>query len=407
MSSSAAQPQEAEQRGERQAEGAKATSPGQVVDGSKKRKNQKKKRRKGDKKNKREVASAAAAGGASAAGEAAGAGAGGESKRSKKRQKKRRKVEGAGQQDSAPGAADTPDAGAEPPAHSWVVEDADHCETPREAYADIAACLRRLAARLKVQPQNLRIYDPYFCTGAVVGHLRSLGFKHVINHCVDFYEAWETGRVPEFDVIVTNPPYSEDHIPRCLQFCQETGVPWFALLPNFVFTKDWFLESGLKPVYIVPQRRYVYKSPDTLRPSMEGAGSRSRVSPYVSLWYADLREHMSAVAASELDRGTYARASRAAEDEKRPLLCWNHKEIPQKMRDQNDPGRRRLRKKQRDRLKRRAVEASEPSAASAAAPPPGPGPEGSSVRASAAPQIATTVTDVTASWQGKHKKFED
>ena len=38
-------------------------------------------------------------------------------------------------------------------------------------------------------PEELRIYDPYYCNGAVVHHLGALGFRHVYNRNEDFYQA--------------------------------------------------------------------------------------------------------------------------------------------------------------------------------------------------------------------------
>ena len=34
-------------------------------------------------------------------------------------------------------------------------------------------------------PSKLRIYDPFYCAGAVVKHLGELGFPHVYNKCED------------------------------------------------------------------------------------------------------------------------------------------------------------------------------------------------------------------------------
>lgn len=51
--------------------------------------------------------------------------------------------------------------------HAFPVADLDHCETPPEAYTHIACWLRAVAKRLNKEPQDLKIYDPYFCAGAV------------------------------------------------------------------------------------------------------------------------------------------------------------------------------------------------------------------------------------------------
>ena len=64
------------------------------------------------------------------------------------------------------------------------VDDDDHCETPACAYdgnmviqeiqltkvshPDVVPVLHWLAAHLGKTPEDLHIYDPYFCAGAVV-----------------------------------------------------------------------------------------------------------------------------------------------------------------------------------------------------------------------------------------------
>lgn len=61
------------------------------------------------------------------------------------------------------------------------------------------------------------------------------------NRNEDFYKVVERGMVPEHDVLVTNPPYSADHMQRCLRFCAANGRPWLLLLPNFVYRKRDYL----------------------------------------------------------------------------------------------------------------------------------------------------------------------
>ena len=55
-------------------------------------------------------------------------------------------------------------------------------------YRDIAEVLQQLALRLGKSNATLRIYDPYYCEGSMVLHLRSLGFSCVYNHNEDFYK---------------------------------------------------------------------------------------------------------------------------------------------------------------------------------------------------------------------------
>ncbi|EJK59058.1 hypothetical protein THAOC_20767, partial [Thalassiosira oceanica] len=84
----------------------------------------------------------------------------------------------------------------------------DHCETPPEAYRDVDPLLSDLCRRLGKSKSELRIYDPYYCDGSVRRHLADIGYGDVHNERVDCYRVWEEGREPEFDVLVTNPPYS-------------------------------------------------------------------------------------------------------------------------------------------------------------------------------------------------------
>ena len=89
-----------------------------------------------------------------------------------------------------------------PPPLPFEADPADHCETPDLAYVDIAPALEALAKyvhvcvcdlrlfkrrlycaqvitlhrRRKLQPKQLRIYDPYFCAGGVVKRLAAVGY---------------------------------------------------------------------------------------------------------------------------------------------------------------------------------------------------------------------------------------
>ena len=76
--------------------------------------------------------------------------------------------------------------------HPFVTDLGDHCETPFEAYADVAPLLRGLAHDLGLSPAQLRIYDPYYCEGGAKVHLAALGFTTVINENVDFYKVLDT-----------------------------------------------------------------------------------------------------------------------------------------------------------------------------------------------------------------------
>ena len=63
----------------------------------------------------------------------------------------------------------------------------DHCETALEAYEHIKPMLLRLCSDLKKDACDLRIYDPYFCTGKTKKLLSGLGFTQVYNECAIVY----------------------------------------------------------------------------------------------------------------------------------------------------------------------------------------------------------------------------
>ena len=176
-----------------------------------------------------------------------------------------------------------------------AVED-DHCETAPEAYAHVARLLQLVAHALGVDAAALRIFDPYYCNGAVVRHLGALGFPRVHNANEDFYAVLEAGAVPAHDVVVTNPPYSGSHPQRLLDFLRRNGKPWLALMPNWVSARDFFQPDGC--FYIVPKKRYHYWTPRGRRADVAAGGVKAkthghsnaalgvRTSPFVSFWYA-------------------------------------------------------------------------------------------------------------------------
>ena len=71
----------------------------------------------------------------------------------------------------------------------------------------------------------------------------------MINENKDFYEVVKNDEVPEHDVLVTNPPYSEDHVEKCLRFaalnCARHDRPYFLLLPSYVINKPYYVDALL------------------------------------------------------------------------------------------------------------------------------------------------------------------
>ena len=159
----------------------------------------------------------------------------------------------------------------------FEAEPDDHCESPPEAYEDLAATLDVVAAALGRDRSNLRIYDPYYCSGAVARHLRALGFEQVRNEREDFYEVLRSERLPPHDVVVTNPPYSSDHVRRLLAFCAANAKPYCLLLPNYVCQRP---EYGLiaPQYYVCPRKRYNYWTPKAFRGRDKSQGHVSALS---------------------------------------------------------------------------------------------------------------------------------
>ncbi|KAJ1452778.1 hypothetical protein M885DRAFT_525963 [Pelagophyceae sp. CCMP2097] len=218
----------------------------------------------------------------------------------------------------------------------------DHCESPPEAYADIASVLDLVATALGKTRATLLIYDPYFCAGAMKQHLSGLGFTSVRNDAVDFYHAVENGEVPSYDVLVTNPPYSADHVQRLLAFTAQSNKPFLLLVPNYVAGRFPDLAPvkplrgrRTKPVYVCPLKRYCYWTPKSMRPRGNQQGHVSalghRTSPFASFWCVDLEPTVSRSAIIALDgAGNTAAGTATARASIRPppRICGSLNDLP-------------------------------------------------------------------------------
>lgn len=167
---------------------------------------------------------------------------------------------------------------------SFEVDYNDHFETPLAAYADIAPVLDVAAKMLSKERSSLVLYDPYYCQGNMRSHLATLGFTNVINENRDFYKDIAESRVPEYDVLITNPPFSGDHKPRLLDYLKSTGnkKPFLLVLPAYTATKsywrDFVATVSANPgfMYVMPRVSYPYDHP-------EGTGKDAP--PFYSAWF--------------------------------------------------------------------------------------------------------------------------
>jgi hypothetical protein len=260
----------------------------------------------------------------------------------------------------------------EHPAFPYSADEADHCETPLEAYQDVAPMLRMLAQDLGVKPKKLRIYDPYYCGGTVKNHFRSLGFPICYNEMEDFYAFAEgsTNGPGDYDVLVTNPPYSGDHVERLLQFCAKQDKPCFLLMPHYFYTKPYFKETIGAPsavsslFFLCPgvQRRYKYLPPqwaDATTGSTALAKGKETNSPFPSFWYCSTGKHTKKL--TKRWRAIHEPAdanNRLAIFSSHMFIARTTGDLPQELRSEFDTTKKRANPKARKKLAKRKREMS-------------------------------------------------
>ena len=184
------------------------------------------------------------------------------------------------------------------PSYPFEVDDTDHCETPLDAYRDVIAVLDQIAKSLGKTRNSVSIYDPYYCDGGVEAKLNLLGCQNVLNENQDFYMNITNKSIPDYDVLVTNPPYSGDHIEKLLTFTASSKKPYLLLMPHFVYTKDYYTRSkGQDDIFfLVPKSRYSYLPPQWVK-SNSGSTTLSKgktnTAPFPSFWYCCAGENLS------------------------------------------------------------------------------------------------------------------
>jgi hypothetical protein len=132
------------------------------------------------------------------------------SPRRKKRRKKNKRKKNHSVESSEGNAADgiESETQANLPPFPYETESDDHCESPLIAYHHVLPLLSALG-----KGKETKIYDPYYCNGAVKRNLNDLGFPNVYNVMEDCYSVWEKNKKLDFfDALVTNPPYSGNHV---------------------------------------------------------------------------------------------------------------------------------------------------------------------------------------------------
>ena len=184
---------------------------------------------------------------------------------------------------------------------AFAVDYNDHFETPLQAFSDLLPYLQKVGEQLSPPKavSELVLYDPYWCQGRMCDLLHSLGVRHILNENRDFYAdiaAAEAGvctsenkgsrapGLPQYDVLVTNPPYSGDHKARLLAFLSSPlaqGKPFALLLPAYTAGKAyWRSYLSANPssgeAYLLPAGSYEYTHP---------AGTGHAAPPFFSAWF--------------------------------------------------------------------------------------------------------------------------
>lgn len=155
----------------------------------------------------------------------------------------------------------------------------DHFETPFQAYHDIKPVIDWLcSSQLNINEREVRLYDPYYCNGRTGTQLKNLGYEKILHEKRDFYADISNDTVPEHDVLITNPPYSDSHKTQCLNYCfhklrepdvGSKAIPFLLLMPTYVAAKKYFrqflstkLDSENDVVYLIPSLTYEYDHPE-------------------------------------------------------------------------------------------------------------------------------------------------
>ena len=174
--------------------------------------------------------------------------------------------------------------------HGFETNHLDHCETPREAYEHIKPYLLELAKKLNISDpgRNMILWDPYYCDGSAKRHLNAIGFQNMIHENRDFYATISTDEtIPKHHVLITNPPYSDDHIDRLLTYVSRYPErPFCLLMPNWVARKRNYQSLLTLPhFFLSPLQPYTYQMPQWIQEKPDHVPDDRTTTPYLSSWY--------------------------------------------------------------------------------------------------------------------------
>jgi hypothetical protein len=126
-------------------------------------------------------------------------------------------------------------------------------------------------AIIHLVPKNSIVYEP-FTNDTSKSHiyLHDHGFK-TVSHIGDFYSD-----PPAFDIIVTNPPFSD--IQRCLSRLFELGKPFILIAPLSLIVRNYFRQYCDRVSILIPAKRIHFQR--------EGSSDRS---PFDCIYITSLK----------------------------------------------------------------------------------------------------------------------
>ena len=84
-------------------------------------------------------------------------------------------------------------------------------------------------------------------------------------------------------MLLTNPPYSGDHVEKLVSFLAECNKPWMMLVPTYVAKKSYFrclAELKPSPLFLCPTTRYFYYHPRWIQDDLK----HRHTAPFKSIW---------------------------------------------------------------------------------------------------------------------------
>lgn len=122
----------------------------------------------------------------------------------------------------------------------------DNYSTPLSAWKNIVDYL----------PKDKVYWDPFYMNGNSKDHLESLGLN-VIHEDIDFFESAD---LLEYDIIITNPPFSIKR--RVLDKLFEIGKPFLLIMPVNVITYKFYRKFVNETTLIIPPSRIQFVKSD-------------------------------------------------------------------------------------------------------------------------------------------------